>query len=107
MNSPADIVRELGGDPEATDDQNLQILANEIIILREKVRQAEDGEGRAERRVGKEIEARSSAEAKASVAEDALAAIDSSVARAKRKALEVGAPMRIAEDAAAKQAQRP
>lgn len=107
MSSLADIVRELGGDPESTDSKNLQLLANEIIILREKIKQADDAEGRAERRLGKEIEARCSAESRASVAEDALTSIDSSIARAKRKALEVGAPMRIAEDAAAKQAQRP
>lgn len=93
-----DVVRELGGDPEATEAQNLQLLANEIIILRERVRMAEDAEGRAERHIGQELEARSSAEKRARIAESALSNIDGVIARAKRDALAAGTPLHIRDE---------
>lgn len=106
MSKITDIVCELGGDPEATDVQNLQLLSNEIIILREKLDQARDAEGRAERRLGVEINKRIATEVRAVTAESALTVIDYEIARAKKKALENGAPLRIAEDAAAELATR-
>jgi hypothetical protein len=93
-----DVVRELGGDPEATDAQNLQLLANEIVILREKLRLSEDAEVRAERHRGHELEARSSAEKRARIAERTLERIDSAIARAKHDALAAGTPMHLPDE---------
>lgn len=89
------VVRELGGDPESDPAANLQLLANEIVIAREKLRLALEAEGRAERRAGKEAELRAAAERRVKAAEEALAGIEATIARAKRKAVEQGVPLRL------------
>ena len=93
----ADIVRELGGDPEGTEEQNLRLLSNEILIQRERIKQAEDAEARADRRAGRANALREAAEARAQKAEEALAEIDAAVAQAKRDAVAGGTPLHIPE----------
>lgn len=93
-----DLVRELGGDPDATEEQSLTLLGNEIIILRDRLARAQDAEGRAERRLGAEIDAHAAAERRAKVCERALAEIDYAVTDAKVSALRVGAPLRALHD---------
>lgn len=88
-----EIVTELGGDPEATDEQNLQLLANEIIILRDKVQRAEEAEGRAARRLGSESQARASAESRARIGENFMGAVERQIEDAKRRALANGTPL--------------
>lgn len=89
------VIEELGGHPRSDESENLQLLANEVIILRDKLGKAEDAEGRCERRLGNEIDARSAAERRATVAEGIIAGIDEAIARGKQEALAAGVPLRL------------
>lgn len=91
----AGVVSSLGGNPLSRAPENLELLANEILILRERVRDAERAEGQAERKLGKEAEAKRNAEIRADEAETALSSIDLAIGRAKRNSLARGAPMHL------------
>lgn len=91
-------VRELGGEVRATEADNVEALVNEILVLRQRAADAEDAEVRAERRIGREIEARNRAESRATLAEEALGAIEAAISRARRKALASGAPLKVPDD---------
>lgn len=93
-----EIIKSLGGHPRSDESENLELLANEILILRQKLSDADDAEGRAERRLGKEIASREQAETRARIVEDALSTIAFKIASAKREALAKGAPIRSLED---------
>jgi hypothetical protein len=94
----AEVVTSLGGNPRSDDPANLELLANEIVILRERLKRCEEAEGRAERHAGAEGEARARAEKRAELGEDALDQIDAIIGRTKRSALAAGAPMRLKDE---------
>jgi hypothetical protein len=94
----SEVVNSLGGSPRSDEGENLQLLANEIIILREKLKQAEEAEVRAERRAGSESAARARAEKRADLGEDALDEIEAVIGRTKRKALASGTPMLLKDE---------
>jgi hypothetical protein len=87
-------VRQLGGDVRPNEAENLEALVSEILILRQKLADSENSEVRAERRIGKEIEARQRAEQRASAAEDALSTIETAIARSRRKTISEGGTLR-------------
>lgn len=91
-------VRQLGGDVRAREAENVEALVTEILILRQKAADADHAETRAERRIGKEIEARQRAERRAAAAEEALGGIEAAISRARRKAISGGAPLRLPEE---------
>lgn len=101
MLTAGSVVRQLGGEVLDSEEDNLKALASEIEILREKVKQADDAEGRAERRLGGEITTREAAETRARIAEEALGTIEFRIADAKRKALAKGAPLRLKDETVA------
>lgn len=90
----AEIVSSLGGNPRSDDSENLALLANEILILRQKLKEADDSEGRCERRLGREKELRATAERRADHAEAALREIKSTIERRKVQATAAGSPFK-------------
>lgn len=88
----SEVVQSLGGNPRSDEHANLELLANEIIILRQKLIDAQDAEGRCERRLGGEIEARGRAERRAEIAEGAISQISQAISRAEVEATAAGAP---------------
>lgn len=87
------IIRELGHEPTDSETENFELVRNEIIILRDKLKQAEDEALRAERRLGKEMELRTISERKVRHAVGLLETIRRKIRDAERKALADGAPL--------------
>lgn len=94
----AEVVVSLGGHPRSDDSENVQLLANEVVILREKLKDAEDAEGRCERHLGRESEARKIAERRAGIAEGVMAVVERAVSDGKRDAVAAGAPLHLKDE---------
>ncbi len=91
----AEVVQSLGGNPRSDETANLQLLANEIIILRERIKLVVDAESRTERRVRTLQDALAQAEERAVIAEEALAEIDRRVLTAKLDGIKRGVPLNL------------